>query len=55
MKDKNLLILQATMTQERLNSVMILHVHENKLPLVDVANKFVTNEHRTSIFGKFDL
>ena len=46
------------MTQERLNAVMILNVHKDKtdkLSLVDIANEFVTNERRSSQFGKFSL
>ena len=49
--------LQSTMTQKRLNHIMMLHVHKGKtnaLDLIDVANNFVSgSEHRLSIFGKF--
>ena len=46
------------MTQQRLNNLMILHVHKEQtdgLILKDVANEFVGNsQHRKNIFGKFD-
>lgn len=46
-----------TMTQTRLNSIMVIHVHKNvteKLNLVDIANEFVAgSEHQLTIFGKF--
>lgn len=49
--------LRATMTQERLNSLMLLHVHKDQvdnLDIIDVANDFVDgSEHRLSLFGKF--
>ncbi len=48
--------LRATMTQERLNHLMVLHVHKSKtdsLDLIDVANTFVNSEHRLRLFGKF--
>ena len=40
--------LRSTMTQSRLNSIMLLQVH-------DVANDFVDNklDHRSTIFGRF--
>jgi len=51
--------LQSTMTQKRLNHVMLLHVHKDRtdeLDLIDVANDFVSgSEHRLSIFGKFQV
>ena len=50
--------LQSTMTQKRLNHVMLLHVHKERtdaLSLIDMANDFVSgSEHRLSIFGKFE-
>ena len=50
--------LRSTMTQQRLNNLMILHVHKEQtdgLILKDVANEFVGNsQHRKNIFGKFD-
>ena len=49
--------LRSTMTQERLNNLMILHVHKeftDALDLVQVANEFVrANESRLRSFGKF--
>lgn len=49
--------LRSTMSQVRLNNLMILHVYEEeteKLDLQDVANEFVgKNEHRLSVFGRF--
>ena len=49
--------LRNSMTQERLNHVMLLNVHKEKtdeLILEDVARDFVNdNEHRVHIFGKF--
>lgn len=49
--------LRSTMTQSRLNHLMILHVHKehtDKLDLIKVACDFVqNNEHRYNLFGKF--
>ena len=50
--------LRSTMSQPRLNSLMILHVHKeltDQLNFLDVANEFVANklEHRLNVFGKF--
>ena len=49
--------LRATMSQSRLNNVMVLHVHKNltdKLSLVDIGNDFISgSSHRESLFGKF--
>jgi len=49
--------LKLTMSQERLNSLMILHVHKdytNQMILYDVANHFISGcERRTRVFGKF--
>ena len=50
---------RATMGQERLNHVMLLHIHKArtdvlKTKLVDLANTFVMgSEHRKRIFGRF--
>ena len=48
--------MRATMGDERLNSLMILHIHRektDKLNLIDVANEFVgENESRKRMFGK---
>ena len=45
------------MTQERLNSVMTLHIHKDltdKLNLTEIGNEFVrSSEHRETLFGKF--
>ena len=45
------------MTQQRLNHVLLLHVHKDKtdqLNLADVGNNFVAgSEHRLSLFGNF--
>ena len=47
--------LRLTMTEQRLNNLMVLHVHErctDNLSLVDVANDFIAgNEHRQQVFG----
>ena len=55
--------LKSTMTQTRLNSVMILSTHKHltshkhlsdKLDLIEIANEFVRGyEHRMTIFGTF--
>ena len=49
--------LRATMHQQRLNSIMILNVHQDKtdcLNVMSIANQFVSeNERRLAIFGKF--
>lgn len=49
--------LRNTMGQERLNHLMVLHVHKDitdKLDLKSVANEFVGDtEHRLKIFGTF--
>jgi len=50
--------LRSTMGQERLNHLMLLHLHKDKLDdldLVYIANEFVKgSDHRLSFFGKFD-
>ena len=50
--------LQSTMKQQRLNHVMMMHIHKEQtdaLDLIDVGNDFVDgSEHRLSIFGKFE-
>ena len=47
----------STMGQERLNNLMLLHIHKDitdDLDLKDVATEFISrSEHRLSIFGKF--
>ena len=49
--------LRSTMGQERLNSLLPLHVHKDltdSLDLLRIANSFVSDsEHRLRIFGKF--
>ena len=51
--------LQSTMGQVRMNNIMVMHVHKDridKLSLVDAANDFVSgSEARLSIFGVFQL
>ena len=46
------------MTQSRLNSIMLLHVHKDltdQINLIDVANNFVDNklDLRSTVFGWF--
>ena len=49
--------LRSTMKQKRLNNLMIIHVHKEKvdnLDIIAVANEFVNkNETRKKNFGKF--
>ena len=49
--------LRNTMGQERLNSLMVLHVHKeltDELNLKDVANEFVSRcESRLTLYGRF--
>ena len=49
--------LRSTMQQKRLNHVMVLHLHKerlDKLNLVDIGNEFVReSEHRARVFGSF--
>lgn len=50
--------LRGTMRQDRLNHVMLLHIHKqttDSLNLVEIANDFVNRhvERRLSVFGKF--
>ena len=49
--------LRCTMCQERLNNLMLLHIHKeltDNLDLKDVATEFISgSEHRLNIFGKF--
>ena len=48
--------LRSTMSQQRLNHLMLLHIHKSstdQLSLVDVANDFIAgNEHRQHVFGR---
>ena len=45
--------LRATMSQSRLNNVMVLHVHKNltdKISLVDIGNNFISgSSHRVVV------
>ena len=47
--------LRSTMSQQRLNHLMLLHIHKSQtdsLSLVDVANDFIAgNDHRKHVFG----
>jgi len=48
--------LRSTMSQVRINNLMVLHIHKEKtdnLSMINVANKFVNSEHRMFCFGKF--
>ena len=49
--------LRSTMTENRLNSVMLLHIHKERtdsLSLIDVANDFIQgSDHRHTVFGTF--
>lgn len=51
--------LRTTMTQNRLNSLMLLHVHKDRTDALDlhgVVNDFVSvRERRHSVFGKYEL
>ena len=47
------------MSQRRLNSLMVLHVHSDRLDkinLLEIGNEFISANHqRKSIFGLFSL
>ena len=48
--------LRSTMGQQRLNDLLLLHVHKeitDSLNLKEVINNFVNSEHRLQIFGIF--
>ena len=49
--------LRSTMSQDRLNQLLVLHMHKeltDSLDLITVANDFAADlEHRLSIFGHF--
>ena len=49
--------LRSTMKQDRLNHLLLLHVHKDRtdlLSLTHVAEQFVSSsEHRLSVFGRF--
>ena len=50
--------LRSSMSQMRMNNLMVLHIHKQNLDqvnMVEVANDFVTgSEHRLTLFGRFD-
>jgi len=50
--------LRATMSQQRLNNLLVLHVHKNEtdlLKLAEVGNEFVSiREQRFRMFGRFE-
>ena len=50
--------LRSTMTQLRLNNLMVLYVHRDRLDKLDlchIGNEFIdASEHRRSIFGRFE-
>jgi len=50
--------LRATMSQQRLNNLLVLHVHKNEtdlLKLAEVGNEFVSvGEQRLCMFGRFE-
>ena len=47
--------LRSTMTQSRLNNLLVLHIHRDltdKLNIIDTANEFIFgHEHQQQIFG----
>ena len=48
--------LRSTMSQECLNSLMVLHVHKqqtDQLSMAVTGNQFINKEHRKDIFGQF--
>lgn len=49
--------LRSTMGQERLNHLMVLHVHKSEtdsLDIIQIANDFISrNDHREQVFGTF--
>ena len=53
------LYLRLTMTQRRLNNIMVLHVNKDEidqLSLIEVGNEFVQwSDYRRHLFGKFIL
>ncbi len=50
--------LRSTMSQQRLNNLMVLHVHKDKLDKLTmpiILNEFIEgNEHRIKTFGNFE-
>ena len=49
--------LRSTMTQRRLNNIMVLHVHQtDQLLLIEIGNEFgQCSGHQRHLFGKFLL
>ncbi len=48
--------LQTAMTQERLNYLMLLHVHKERTDSLDLkllVNDFICSDHRSNMFAKF--
>ena len=45
--------LRTSMTEERLNNSMILHVHRDQLNLEAIAKEFINNDRRKFYFGNF--
>ncbi len=48
--------LRTTMTQERLNYLMLLYVHKERTDSLDLkllVNDFICSDHRSNIFAKF--
>ena len=49
--------LRAAMKQDRLNYLMLLHVHKDKTDELDLkllVNEFINSDHRSNIFAKLD-
>ena len=49
--------LRSTMSQCRFNNLLLLHVHKDRAPTLDlrsIANQFICNERRQSFFSKLD-
>ncbi len=49
--------LRTTMKQDRLNYLMLLHVHQDKTDEQDlkvIVNEFINSEHRFNIFAKLE-
>ena len=50
--------LRSSSTEERLNHLMLLHVHKQRtdsLDLVKLANTFASSQHRREVFGTFSI
>ena len=49
--------LRVTMKQDRLNYLMLLHVHKDKTDELDLkllVNEFINSDHRSNIFAKME-